>query len=449
MITRAAQLIIYGGVLAFCTKLLGAYSVVHFLFIAAGGLLGAFCLSPSNMDDPPIARGMFLLLFCALSAFFGFSPSQSWTGVNGEYFYGILPMACVFAAYAMGSSCENLERDAVLAVALACLYGCVQAWVGEPFAGIGPLPTGRAISTAGNPVFLASVIVVALPLAAHQSRWYMVALMVLGLLASKSRGGIMAGAVGVAAYYYLRHRMVRDRVKTVALAGVVAFVALAAFVVIRRPGSDDIRLRCWRVGVVEFANTPKFMLLGSGPDTFDHVWRAGASREDSGAMPGRIHGNAHNDWLQLLVTTGILGFALYLAVQMAAVKDLVPYCAMPNVAAALGSAAGLFVFAKFSPVPLAASAMLALLLGGARAASPRVSAFPLWSMRLLCFLALWVAVCHCKAEYLLRIVAEGRARNAVHAIKLVKAASDVAPWDDEYFRNFQRSMDEAQKLSRP
>ena len=125
----------------------------------------------------------------------------------------------------------------------------------------------------------------------------------------------------------------------------VLIAIMAALIIGRRSfaESDNQRLQTWKAAIAMFAQNP---ILGVGPDGF----MADLGKEKAG--------NAHNDILQAAATLGLVGLIAYALFTVHVIRELS--------GAALGSMVALFVNAKFSPVPLEAMVLAAVIVGGTR-----------------------------------------------------------------------------------
>lgn len=135
-----------------------------------------------------------------------------------------------------------------------------------------------------------------------------------GVGLTRSRGGILAGLLTALVLLVLsvaRHG--RGRAFRTATAGaIVLAVGVAYAALITRKGpllrfletdprylSEDFRARLWRTSLEAVERAP---VLGTGLGTFREAFR----RVQPADLPGLIE-QAHNDFLQLLVTAGLLG----------------------------------------------------------------------------------------------------------------------------------------------
>ena len=150
-------------------------------------------------------------------------------------------------------------------------------------------------------------------LAARVLLWGLIAS---GIALTESRGGILAAAVTTLVLFLLAisNRRVRRQRKPIAAVAVaillgVTFVAVAAgagrfsrFLQLdpRDTGSDS-RMAIWKTSIAAWREFP---ILGSGLGTFREAFRRVQPREQRGLVE-----QAHNDFLQLAVTGGVVGAA--------------------------------------------------------------------------------------------------------------------------------------------
>jgi len=325
----------------------------------------------------------------AASAQASLDPWYSWVGSYNSYACGAWPMAV--AAALLACSCRGLDspgrRSAVTwtVVVVASLVGLCAAsqslgWDPLP-AGVSSVWEGRAYSTVGSPSSLgtleAAVAPLALRLAVTSGGSRLIGAAALaavlgGVLASGSRGAMLAAAAGCAAYLILAAKLrglAATRGRILAAVAAVALVAAAAGYQLSRRSltsrSDAQRVELARAAVTTWLDHP---WLGSGPATFELGFRRHRSagyQEISG--PAQYEENSHCDLTQALATTGLLGLAAYLwllatlAVSAAgALRDPGSRDEAASVAAGL---LALLVAAKFSPVPIEVTVTAAVIAG--------------------------------------------------------------------------------------
>jgi O-antigen ligase len=246
----------------------------------------------------PIDRSRFLLMSVSMTGFavslFGLIQYLTWNGriywfrripstaafgpfVNHNHFAGyvgmLIPVTLCFALYAIERRRVTRNRDDLVS----------EGW-------------GRAV--------------VAL---------FGVALMVVALFFSLSRGGILSSALGGLVLFILASRRLGSRVLTWIVAGVlvtvsVAFIAwigadvvseqMGTYRTIENEASFRYRTVVWQAMV---ENIRPFLATGSGLGTFEDSF---APFTPSGS--GRRWDRAHNDYLQLLWETGLPGVLIFL-----------------------------------------------------------------------------------------------------------------------------------------
>jgi len=357
------------------------YSMPKLVALGAGVLLAWIGVVRSAapgratpLDRPLLACGVVVLAGAAGSA----DPVLSFLGRYQMYALGVLPLglfaALYYAAVRTGQPEEPrpLLRACAAAGMLMGLHALFQAAGVEPIAHLpSKFPQGRAVGTLGNPVYFGACLVALFPLSLGlmldkdgKDRFLgaLGALGVLaGLFASGSRGAFLGAALGAAVYLWLSGRL-RAPGRRALWAGALAAVlvaGVAASLRLRRVSvSDSARLAMWDSALRAVPARP---WLGSGPDTFESLLRRGRTDGFIRALgPEAGQANAHNDLLQALTTTGLAGLAAYGWLIGALAALAWRSRGDPYRAAAAGSLAGLFLQAKFNPVPLPAMALAAV-----------------------------------------------------------------------------------------
>ena len=342
-------------------------------------------LSFSTALDRPLAA---VLIAWTLAAAFSLDPRYSLLGTYGGYTYGLWQVASCAALYQLTACCADetarrrLLKAALSAAMLVSAYAVLQAAGLDPLIPAAELPSRRAISTLGSPAFLGAYLALWLPAALH---WALsepeeknfgrcaLALIAAGLLASVSRGAWLAAALGAALYLGLTGRLraprwSRGRWTGAALAG--ATVAAWVFHALARRqalglGLEKQRFAIWGVAGDLFLKHP---WLGVGPDVFEQGLRQARTENFIRVLgQGLRLGHAHNDFLQVLATTGLIGLAAYLwliaALASAARRALAEERDRPRNAALAAGLAGLFFNLQFNIVSLPAYASAALAAG--------------------------------------------------------------------------------------
>jgi O-antigen ligase len=185
---------------------------------------------------------------------------------------------------------------------------------------------GRLVGGVGDPNFLASgtvaalVLATALAAAGHLTRAMMavvVGVLVVGLVATQSRGGFVAGLVAlVAALAFMPSRRAKVALAAVAVAGLTGAYVMVSPAALERVQSADRegggRTELWSVAWRMSEDHP---LAGVGLANFrvqapSYVYRPGALRF-ADIIADRPHA-AHNTYLEVLAESGVVGLALFL-----------------------------------------------------------------------------------------------------------------------------------------
>lgn len=422
------------------------------ILIAAGGaaLLDRDGAPRSSRLDRPLTA---TLCIWALSTAFSADPLLSLLGTYGGYTYGLWQMALYAAVFQLASLADALLQRRILRSGLASAmlvsaYAVIQHTGLDPLTRIGDLPTGyRAVATLGSPVFLGAYLVVWLPLALHSALSEpgetafgrcAFALIGAGLLSTVSRGAWLAAMLGSVVYLGLTGRLRAPRWTrgqwAAGLLIVAAAVACASYALLQRGGlrlgHEGERVAIWRMAGSVFLQNP---WLGAGPDTFEQGLLR-VRTEDFIRLLGQGYwlGHAHNEFLQVLATTGLLGLtaSLWLLCGLSEVgRRELHDPARRDLAAGLisGLAALLFVM-QFNIVSLPSCVMAALTAGILNSSRrPEKRAGQAWRPRGIVLLIFAVASVLCS----LRLVA------ADHAFKLAHGTADRAQARRHYLRSLE------------
>lgn len=478
-------LLVAGLLLGGCGPLVAASSSVYSFFtfpkllcLSAGALLSWVGLAvlpregPSGrwpLAAPAAACGAALLASSLLSR----DPALSLAGDLRLCAYGTLQLGLLAALHYAAAAARpwvsvRLVIGSTLGVAAAlAAYGLAQKGGVHLIAGLAhALPEGRITGLQGSPVFLGACLMAALPgaflFARSPSRaerwlgWTSGALVGAALWLTYSRAAWLGAATAWAAWAVFRSRTGpagagapagpgagRPGLRSWQAAAVAAFLVaagLAGWLASRsqRQGlshSDLSRVQLWRASLRVFAEDP---WLGSGPDTWEGA--LGPLKDDAflGTLGLRVMENhAHNDWLQALATTGLLGLAAYLWLQWALFRAARASLARApgREAAALASALlALFVQMKVNPAPLASLAVAAVFSGFLL---PEPAPAPRLPSALLCLplaAAAWLSLGFYRADAAyLRAFKALRSGRPAEALREFGAAARLNPTSTRYW----------------
>ncbi|MGH9194119.1 MAG: O-antigen ligase family protein [Acidimicrobiia bacterium] len=287
------------------------------------------------------------LLVATLATLFSENPGLSVVGLYHRY-GGLLP----FALYALvfltiaGLYWERPERLKEIAWAgagaatIMAGYVLIQAagldWItwraGDGKAPEFPVGTMGNSNFAGGYLGLAAPFLLYLALSIRSDFWRTIAvcgvgLELLALWYTQSRGGMIAAGT---AFMFMAFAY-RDRFPrwfNAAVAGLVAFAAVIALLVVWHPGSDkapgplaniqtlrtgtlQIRVWYWQAAWRIFLDHP---ILGTGLETYFANYPKYRTPEDGKTLGMAITDKPHNIYLEYAANSGILGVGTYLAV---------------------------------------------------------------------------------------------------------------------------------------
>ncbi len=273
------------------------------------------------------------LVWSGAAAVFAVDPLHAWIGTPDRRF-GWLAWLCgaaVFLAAQQAAAATDRRivlRGAVVAAAATAAYGLLELG-GVELAGV--TSGDRIGGTFGSAAYLAAALTLLIPASAVVAgdpserapwRWAAGAAVIAGLVvavASQTRAGwvglVVAAAVTAPVWWrWLRTRSWMAAVLAAILVTVVVFSPVAERVssaVDFDDGGGRARIDEWRIGLAAFAAYP---VIGSGPEGYrvvfpDHVDADYARRHGREVAPDR----AHNGILDVGITTGLPGAALYVA----------------------------------------------------------------------------------------------------------------------------------------
>ncbi len=311
---------------------------------ALGMMTGIVLMKGSGRDKPLMLPALACLAVGILSTVGSVDPIMSVFGLWEAPFYGLLAMAMMFVAY------EQSEGDIALPCQVAAgamaILAIAQAIWGQPILGT-TMTNGRVTATMGSPIYLGAAFVGLFPYLSGP----LACLALLATFLTKAKGALAGIAAGCLAYAYVQGRVSKAQV---AIVLVLAGLGLTGYVYRGVTGSDQGRLELAGVAWRSFKENP---VLGSGPDTFLFSFRKLRTKSYAKLIGSKAgQGSAHNDILQALSTTGLLGCGAYLWLVWSAWK-----LALEQKDAAVAAViAGIFVQAKFNPIPLPVHVLAAM-----------------------------------------------------------------------------------------
>jgi O-antigen ligase len=293
-----------------------------------------------------------LLIFLAsqlLSLLFSVDPRTSLMGYYSRFNGGLLSLVCysllfwAFVTFMDKNSAKTAVSVSVWTAVLVCLYGILEHFGIDASLWIQDVQN-RVFSTLGQPNWLAAYIIslLFLPLAdlirkPGFGRFLTPVILILTLLFTKSRSGFLAFGLSSAVFWlYLLLRRRTQSLKPF-LAVLLLTVTLTLTIsnpirdlyispVVTTPGktagpalevggteSGSIRKIVWTGAIRAWLSSPKTQLIGFGPETFTMAYYQFRPVEHNLTSEWELlYNKAHNEFLNYLTTTGIIGLGAYL-----------------------------------------------------------------------------------------------------------------------------------------
>jgi O-antigen ligase len=361
-----AALIPFGGRFSIGTSPFGSLSsLVGLLLVLAllFQLIGTHNAAPRIPPDVPV-----WLVFLGVAA-----ATTQWSVDLSATVQGVLVLGSLVALYALVALApvdaiviRRTENGMLLGSVGAVCYGLIQLLFLGGFpahSGVGTSPTGRFGNDLIEPNLQAVAMILPLVIAlnraftagprkAHRELHAAVAaLMLLGILMTGSRGGLLAAAVGVGVSALVGLPAARRKILSFGSVGVV----VAAVVWVYHPGgvalrvvdsvtSSSGRTDIWQVGA---RACREYCASGSGWGTFPTVYaNTQATVPGARVLAGNGHYQPHNVWLLVAVELGFLGLLLMAAGVLVAVLEVRKLSRLRRGPAA-GSLAGLLAGVMF------------------------------------------------------------------------------------------------------
>lgn len=329
-----------------------AYSAPKYAFLAAFSMLllpvtGFMLLVSSRRFSIPVAYALLLFAWIIINFISAFSSTNLKIAITEAGFFA----GC--AVFSLRAS-EYHRRERLfsataiiisLVVIISAIYGFLQ-YTGRDILNLES--PDIPVSFFGNPNFAAQYLVAALPLLAAfcwsgPFRILFISSFCVGtihLFLLKSRGGIIAGAAGflffIIAFMWMKRksveipgfRLIRLNSKNIIILVIGMILLFGTYLYLDQgetvtdlyssfsagPETNRYRLLAWKSGL-EMAMDHPLIGVGPGHYRFYHPFYSTGEFWRLKGVFGRIrHIRAHNDYLNILAETGIMGFAAFVAI---------------------------------------------------------------------------------------------------------------------------------------
>jgi O-antigen ligase/tetratricopeptide (TPR) repeat protein len=317
--------------------------------VGATTLVIALCFGRKTLDlhaEPIFWSVMAFLGAATLSAILSPAATHSFFG-DFERMGGVWAWAHLVVFFLFLRTLRDQDWTLVLNVALVVSLAVSIDAIAQHAGWVGDHTVTASTATIGNSGLLAPYLLITIALAGYLAStsvryrlYYLAAAAVnsLALVYAQNRStviGLVLGAVVASIIFALLAGGARKKWMTLALAGTLAVavagvsagirafpaaaVARYAPTVLQRlalsdpAGADGSRTMQWRAAIEGFKDRP---LLGYGPENHNLVWSAhfdpGIYRIDT-----EIYDRTHNQFLETLATTGLIGAAAFLGIWVA------------------------------------------------------------------------------------------------------------------------------------
>lgn len=268
-----------------------------------------------------------ILLFLSsqlLSTMFSMDPHVSWFGYYSRFngsMWSVISYAVLYFAFVSNIQKKLMFINASLSTAtIIAIYGVAERlgidkhlWVQDV--------QNRVFSTLGQPNWLAAYLVALLPLAMEKNIFLSVLFFIV-LLFTRSRSGLLGFAASDMLYWGLLR--FRQPFAKLHVAFVILFLLFGAAIVraadytaplLESGGTESgtIRKYVWQGALASWKSSPKTMLIGTGTETFAFAfYQYRPIGHNLTSEWDFLYNKAHNEYLNYLATTGILGLAAHM-----------------------------------------------------------------------------------------------------------------------------------------
>lgn len=323
-------------------KMMAVYILTS--FIVTSWIVKSLTQKEFQIARTPLDIPILLFLFSQLvSSIFSMDPHVSWFGYYSRFNGGMWSViSYVLLYYAFVSNVKNITifiKASLSTASIIALYAVAERlgidkhlWVQDV--------QNRVFSTLGQPNWLAAYLVALFPLALIQKRpfhYVLAALFFMVLLFTRSRSGLLGFFVADVIFWGLVYWKTKEkltlRIPFVILHVVfgILFLTLGTNTIqLNRPtppstpytaptlesgGTESgvIRKYVWQGAINAWKSSPKTLLIGTGTETFAFAfYQFRPVAHNLTSEWDFLYNKAHNEYLNYLATTGLIGLGSYL-----------------------------------------------------------------------------------------------------------------------------------------
>lgn len=323
----------------------------------------------------PFAAYLLLMAVCAI---FAHRPDIALLGINGQYDNGVAQFALVAAASGLVIRREWLKNVVLGLIVISSLQAILQ-FANPKIEFLTPYAIwqGRAYAPFGSPIFLGSFLAVAGVWVLPSSRWPYWLLWGLALAATKTRGAMLAAAVG----FLVANRKRLNRNAWAAIIG-IAIILGGWKLSSDLNRSDSGRLAVWRVCLNSIAQRP---ITGWGPENAYYAIQKNRDKNFDDIYTTTTQGHCHNNVLEAAMMGGwavagaSIGLAIILLLSMTGDTGR-------------GAWAAYMAVGLFNPVPLSTQVLGALIFAANLRKSSGIKIHTMWLATASLSVALYCAL---------------------------------------------------------
>jgi len=266
-----------------------------------------------------------VLVATIISVMTSVAPGISFWGFHRKYDGLLLLIVCVFLFYIILCNVKKKDIDGFIWVfigvgCLCSLYGVYQSFGMDPVDKVIDLDYKRwPGSTFGRAAFFGAYLTVVIPLSFYMllkfKKWWMylvVGLLLYALVLTKARASFVGVFVGMLYFVLLCRCYISFRLIGVVLGFIIILNVVLPESPVKRlieySSARETRHEIWHVGYSIIKDNRWF---GIGPDCLPLVY--GNYRIAEYGEVGALKARLHNEWLDILVDTGIIGLVAWLS----------------------------------------------------------------------------------------------------------------------------------------
>jgi hypothetical protein len=347
--------------LAFVTPLLFSHHFTElfefpkFIFVSLLTLVIIFfwiirCVTENKLYFHRTRLDLPLIVFLSsqlISWLFSIDPHMSFWGYYSRWNGGVLSWLIYSALYWAAVSNLNSKSShrfisvLLISASLVSIWGLLESFGRSPSCWLitGAFNTAcwhqdvqaRVFATFGQPNWLASFLVALVfsAIARIHNKFYLIfaSLFLLTIFATHSRSGLLGLVVGGVIYFALTfYKKLLWLLVPLTIATTIYTFQLSRSATLSTQGTESVAIRInyvWPGAIQAWASTSKNILLGWGPDTFSiaySLFRPASHNLTSEWQ--HLYNKAHNEYLNLLTTTGLFGFMAYIWLTKSAITKL-------------------------------------------------------------------------------------------------------------------------------